>query len=536
VLDGKAKPAGELRSRRHREIAARAAEESVVLLKNDGDLLPFDAGELSTVAVIGPNAAARRIQGGGSSHVRPGRRTSMLQAIEEFLTGRADVVYAEGGDNEPVPPAARAAMFSPDEARGAAGLLVEYFAERGFAAPPFKTQPEREIGKLVSTNSVQRMGNGLGALRWTGWFWPERDGRHEFSLRAPGEGRILIEGVAIIDATTTASHDNWDVGGALAPRRIAAIDLVAGRGYAVTIEYLRPEQTVGIAWEYVGVGVRQPTGSIAAAAEAAARCDAAIVVIGAASVSEGEGYDRGDLDLPGDQNALVEAVLAANPRTAIVLVGGAPYAMPWIDHAPAVLEAWLGGEEGPDAAARILFGATDPSGRLPVSFPRRLEATPAHAWYPGDETVVYGEGLFVGYRHFDRSAAQPMFPFGHGLTYTQFRYSNLVAPEEVRAGDDVRLTFTLANVGQRSGAETAQVYVRPRGPSVERPVKELKGFAKVALEPGEERRVELRLSARDFSFWDTERGAWFAEPGSYDLLIGCSAADIELQATVRLAS
>jgi beta-glucosidase len=536
ALDGGDRPKGELRSKRHREIAARAAEESMVLLKNDGDLLPFDAAAVRSVAVVGPNAAVRRIQGGGSSHVRPGRRTSMLQAVQELLAGSAEVIFAEGGDNEPVPPAARAAMFSPDEGRGAAGLTVDYFAGHGFAGEPWLSRPEREIGKLVSTTSVDRMGEGLGALRWSGWFWPERDGRHEFSLRAPGAGRILLDGEALVDEATAAVFDDWDVGGHPAPRRIAATDLVSGRGYPIVIEYVRPEKTGGIVWEYVGIGVRQPTGSIEAAAQAAANADAAIVVIGAASVSEGEGYDRADLELPGDQNALVEAVLAANPRTAVVLVNGAPYALPWIEHAPAVLEAWLGGEEGPDAAARILFGQAEPSGRLPVTFPCRIEDTPAHAWYPGGEEVIYGEGLMVGYRHFDRAPDKPMFPFGHGLTYTRFAYADLEAPEEARAGDPVTVSFTVANVGRRPGMETVQLYVRPRGPSVERPVKELKGFAKIALEPEEKRRVTLTLSARDFSFWNVESGGWFAEPGGYDLLIGCSAADIELQASLRLTT
>jgi beta-glucosidase len=536
ALDGGEKPKGELRSKRHREIAARAAEESMVLLKNDGDLLPFDPATMRRVAVVGPNAAVRRIQGGGSSHVRPGRRTSMLQAVQELLASSAEVVFAEGGDNEPVPPAARAAMFSPDEGRGSAGLNVEYFADRSFANEPFQSRPEREIGKLVSTNSMDRMGEGLGALRWSGWFWPERDGRHQFSFRAPGEGRILLDGEALIDHATPAVFDDWDVGGNPAPRKIASKDLVAGRGYPITVEYVRPVKTEGIAWEYVAIGVRQPTGSIEEAAEAAASADAAIVVIGAASVTEGEGYDRADLSLPGDQNALVEAVLAANPRTVVVLVNGAPYALPWIDHAPAVLEAWLGGEEGPDAAARILFGRAEPSGRLPITFPRRIEDTPAHAWYPGGDQVVYGEGLFVGYRHFDRSPTGPMFPFGHGLTYTRFAYSNFEAPEEARVGDEVDVSFALMNTGRRPGSETAQLYVRPRGPSVERPVKELKGFLKVALNPEESRRVTLTLTARDFSFWDTEAGAWKAEPGVYDLLIGGSAADIELQGTLRLTS
>ena len=536
VLDGEAPPAGELRTPRHREIAARAAEEAVVLLKNDGDLLPLSPAAIRTVAVVGPNAAARRIQGGGSSEVRAGRQISILQAIGDLLGDPGKVVHAEGGDNEPVPPAARVEMFSPDAGRGAVGLLCEYFATADRSDAPYRSRVERRIGKLVSAAAMSGMNAELGALRWSGWFWPERSGRHEFSIRAPGEVRIELDGETLVSMATSGAIDTLDVAGVPVIRRIAGIELEAGRGYPVIIDYIRPADRTSLAWEQVFVGVRPPRGSIEQAAELAAGADAAIVIIGAASISEGEGYDRENLDLPGDQNALVEAVIAANPRTIVVLMNGAPYAMPWVDHVPAILEGWLGGEEGPDAVARILFGQAEPSGSLPVTFPRAIEDTPAFPYYPGDETALYGEGLFVGYRHFDRAAQAPLFPFGHGRTYTRFAYSDVRAPEEVKAGDVVDVSFTLANIGQRSGKETAQLYVRPRGPSVERPVKELKGFAKVALAPGESREVCLKLDARAFSFYDPTRRAWIAEPGAYDLLIGASAADIELQTTVRLES
>jgi len=534
VLDGKDPPKGELRTKRHRDIAARAAEEALVLLKNNEELLPFDPTKVRTVAVLGPNAAARRIQGGGSSAVRAGRQISILQAVQDYLAGQAEVFHADGGDNEPTPPSARPVMFSPDEGRGQAGLLCEYFNDRDFEGAPFKSQPERQIGKLVSTNSTLLAGEGLAALRWSGWFWPEKDGRHEISMRAPGDVRVRFDGKVVIDPSTPGEVDDWDIGGMRVERRTVAVELTAGQGYPVVFEYQRPESLKGVTWEQVIIGVRQPRGSIAEAAEVAAKADAAIVVIGAASISEGEGYDRRDLELPGDQNALVEAVLAANPNTAIVFTGGSPYAFPWIDHVPAVLCAWLGGEEGPDAVARVLFGGAEPSGRLPVTFPRRIEDTPAYPYYPGGAEADYGEGLFVGYRHYDRASEPPMFPFGYGLTYTRFRYADLKAPEEVKAGADVAVTFTLKNEGQRNGKETAQLYVRPRGPSVERPVKELKGFAKVALAPGESTTVTLTLDARAFSYYDPARKAWIAEKGAYDLLVGASAADIELQATVRL--
>lgn len=314
VLDGAPVRKGELRSQRHREIAGRAAEEGVVLLKNQADLLPLDLGAIRTLAVVGPNAAARRIQGGGSSQVRAGRQTSILQAIRELVGGQCEVLHGDGGDNEPVPPTARPALFSPDEARSQAGLTCEYFAQRGFDAAPYRASPERQIGKLVSTASMSSLGQGLGALRWTGWFWPERDGRHEFSIRAPAPARLLLEGEVVIDESTPGSVDAMDVGGTLATRRIAAAELVGGRGYPVQIEYVRPEDTSALRWEFVGVGLRQPAGSMEEAAALAAGADAAVVVIGAASATEAEGYDRPSLDLPGDQNALVEAVLAANPH------------------------------------------------------------------------------------------------------------------------------------------------------------------------------------------------------------------------------
>ena len=534
ALDGREPPPGELRTLCHRQIAARAAEEAVVLLKNAEQLLPLDVKGLKRLAVVGPNADARRIQGGGSSAVRAGREVSLLQAIIDLVGAECEVLHADGGDHEPVPPAARATHFSADEAGGVRGLTCHYFAERGFGGAPYRVQVERQIGKLVSTTSFAELGAGIGALRWTGWLWPKRDGRHELSLRGPGSVRLELAGKTLIDDSTPGREDPMDVAGTKVMRRIAAVDLVAGQGYPVVIEYVRPAETGHLAWEYLGVGLRQPRGSVAEAAALAGTCDGAIVVIGAASLTEAEGYDRESLDLPGDQNALVEAVLAANPKTIIVLVGGAPYAMPWINHTPAVVVAWLGGEEGPDATARILFGEASPSGRLPVTFPTRLEDTPAHGWYPGGAEVTYGEGLFVGYRHYDRAPEPPLFPFGHGLTYSRVAYEDLVVPETAIAGESVTASFTLRNVGDRQAKETAQLYVRPRGPSVERPVKELKGFVKVSLEPGESRRVALTLDARAFAFWDPQASAWNAEPGAYDILVAASAADIELQATVRL--
>ena len=396
------------------------------------------------------------------------------------------------------------------------------------------------------------MGGGqpaaYAAFRWSGWFWPERDGRHEFSLRGPGEMRLWLDGAPLID-----EGDAGQPGQARprrrrsAPRKTAAVELVAGRGYPIRVEYVRAlpsraeqaarptDASAGLAWEYVSLGVRAPRGSIAEAAELAASCDAAVVVIGSASISEGEGYDREDLDLPGDQNALVEAVLAANPRTVVVLSNGAPYALPWIDHAPAVIEAWMGGEAGPDAVARIILGEAEPSGRLPVTFPAALEDSPAQAFYPGGDMVTYGEGLRVGYRHFDAGNEPPLFPFGFGLTYTKFSYAR---PRG--AGDGAGRRISPGDVHADRTSASGPARRRPSstcGRAGRRPTdlsRNSKASPRLRYRHGRPKIVRIDLDARAFAFYDPASGAWVVEPGAYDLLIGGSAADIELQATVRL--
>jgi beta-glucosidase len=226
--------------------------------------------------------------------------------------------------------------------------------------------------------------------------------------------------------------------------------------------------------------------------------DVAIVFVGGSRTTDSEGADRKDIELYGRQNELVKAVLAANPNTIVVLNNGAPLALPWIDRAPAVIEAWLPGQGGADALTKILFGVVNPSGKLPITLPRRIEDSPAFISYTGGRDAHYGEGVFVGYRYYDKKKIAPLFPFGHGLSYTTFAYSNLRVPEKALVGQLIEISIDVKNTGKRPGQETVQLYVGDAATkAVLRPIKELKGFKKVNLNPGAIQTLKFALTARD---------------------------------------
>lgn len=273
-------------------------------------------------------------------------------------------------------------------------------------------------------------------------------------------------------------------------------------------------------------------------AVAAAKSADVVIYVGGLNHNGGydtEGTDRRDLKLPGGQDELLNQIVSANPKTVVVLNGGGAVEMgAWLAKAPSVLYAWYPGMEGGNALARVLFGDVSPSGKLPCTFPARLEDSPAHALkaYPGTNgTVNYTEGLLVGYRWFDTKQIEPLFPFGHGLSYTQFKYSGLKLAREKNA---TTVEFTVSNTGDREAAEATQIYVQPLKPSVERPLKELKSIAKVSLKPGEKQVVSLRLDSNAFAFYDPARKGWVAEKGDYRILVGSSSKDIRLKGDYRL--
>jgi beta-glucosidase len=273
------------------------------------------------------------------------------------------------------------------------------------------------------------------------------------------------------------------------------------------------------------------------AVELARKSDAAIVVVGYSYKLESEGFDRASMDLPAGQDELIAAVAAANKNTIVVIVAGAPVTMTkWIGRVPAVVQAWYGGQEAGHAIGDILFGAQNPSGKLPVTFPKQWADSPAYGHYPGENLhTAYDEGIYVGYRGFDQRNVEPLFPFGHGLSYTKFDYSGLeITPAKAAAGKQVQVTMRVRNSGPRAGAEIVQLYLHDVKSSVDRPVKELKGFRRVMLDPGQAQSVSFTLDQSALSFYSTAKGEWVAEPGAFEVWIGASSRDIRLKGAFEL--
>jgi beta-glucosidase len=274
------------------------------------------------------------------------------------------------------------------------------------------------------------------------------------------------------------------------------------------------------------------------AVDAASKADVAVVVVGRYFKNEGEGFDVKTMDLPAGQDELIAAVEKANPRTIVVLNTGDPVTMTkWIDTTPALLDIWFDGQEGGNALASILFGDASPSGKLPVSMPKKFEDSPAAKNYPGQDLVVnYAEGIYVGYRYYDTKNVEPQFPFGFGLSYTTFDYSNLkVNPGKVSGEQPVEVSVRVRNSGKRAGAEVVEMYVHDGHSKIDRPAHELKGFSRVELKPGETKTVQMKLDRSAFSYWSPEAKKWIAEPGTFEIQVGASSRDIRLHEPVELS-
>ena len=524
---------GSINTPEHQALARELAEESVVLLKNEGDVLPLDAARIKSIAVIGPNAAECRLGGGGSSYLKPPYRVTPLEGIKHRVGEAVQVSYELGCTNIVQPTEMDIRFFSLPGGKGQ-GLKAEYFAGADFSAKPvFEEVVDTLNFHWVENGPVKNLNLSQYAVRLTGVMSVPVTGEYQFVLFNTENCKLFLEDRLLIENNPPVMSflDTWVNEEKLV--RYASANLEAGKPYAVRLEFTKYSAMDFSTFQLFYMPPDDP-GSIEKAASLAAACDVAVVFAGMPVLFELEGHDRPHMDLPGRQTELIRAVVTANPHSVVVVNAGSPVTMPWLDEVPAVLEAFYPGQEGGHALARILFGEVNPSGKLTVTFPKRLEDSPAFINFPGEKEVFYGEGIFVGYRYFDKKDIQPLFPFGFGLSYTSFGYSDLQVTSSVSAGEPVKVALKVTNTGQRAGKEIVQVYVSDKASSLVRPPKELKAFKKVALKPGESQALEFELDQRALSFYDPYRQQWVAEPGEFEILVGSSSRDIRQKASFTL--
>jgi beta-glucosidase len=504
----------------HRELIKRAGVEAITLLKNAENILPLDPNRHESIALIGQLAEQVSFQGGGSSQVSPHYVVSPLEALQRQFPGK--IHFAQGYDIHRQPPLLEKHWMVKGN-NGPKPFSISYFGNTNLAGDPVHQASSLSTSLGWFGETAEHWDPKQFSLRLEGPIVPSETREYTLTLAVIGRGRLLIDQEEVIDL--------WDVPSA---EQSLEIDLVmtAGKQYTITIEYACD---LDVRWRSVRLGAshKERPDLLREAVDLAARTELALVVVGLSPEWESEGFDRDSLALPGMQNALISEVAKVNPNTVVILHTGSPVSMPWLDNVPAILQAWYLGQESGNALADILVGKHDPGGRLPITFPADIKDTPAYPNFPGqDGKVHYQEGIFVGYRHYDANGIAPLFPFGHGLSFTSFDYQNLqLNGERFTTRTTIEISAEITNTGSRSGQEVVQLYLHKQDSSVSRPAKELKRFLKLDLMAGETATVSFTLNESDLAYYKVDQGRWAVEPGSYEILLGRSSNNILLRKT-----
>jgi beta-glucosidase len=524
--------------------ALEGACEGMVLLKNEGGLLPLDRKKVKTIAVIGPDAFPAIPTAGGSGNVPPFSSVSILAGVSDALGMKGNVTYANGLPT--LSQLARATQFTTEPTGGRRGLTVETFANFEASGTPTATRTERSISQgragsgipddfdpsSFSPDDFASFGSPPSptSTRWTDYYTPKTAGNYTLFVQSSGGFRVFVDDKPVLD------------GSRFVPAVVNQAHLtLSAQPHKLVLQQLRGAR---FGQPFIRLGVYLD-GSLVDAnvKKLAAQADVAVVAVGFNAELETEGTDR-EFQLPPGQDELVRAIAAANKNTIVVVTsGGSVDVTPWVDQIAALIEAWYPGQEGGTALAELLFGDVNPSGHLPISWERSVQDNPSYATYyytePGTNKIEYREGIFTGYRGYEHNHVRPLFPFGYGLSYTTFRYGNLTVKPVSRGagpGPYYEVSFDVTNTGGRAGADVAQVYVADTHAKAPRPPKELKGFARVDLRPGQTRRVQVTLNGRAFTYYDVNAKQWHADPGDFDILVGRSSDQIGLQGRIDLSS
>jgi beta-glucosidase len=505
-----------------------------VLLKNNNGVLPFD--KTKPVAVIGPNSKVAAYCGGGSASLPPYYTVTPFEGISN--ASKADVKFSQGAyAHQTLPPLGPLMKTLDGEKQG--------FEFKAYIEPPEErksdSKPVDEVHLVSSFGFLADYKNPhiQGSLFYAdmeGTFTPEEDGLYDFGVIVIGSGKLFIDGELIVDNATTQRQGIAMFGGATV-EEIGSKELKAGQTYKILFQYgSRPTSKLdnrgiidfGLGGFSFGAGKRlNPEESIQQAVDLASKTEQVVVVAGLNGEWETEGHDREHMDLPPGTDELISRVLEANPNAAIVIQSGTPVTMPWSDKANVLAQAWFGGNELGNGLADVLYGDVNPAGKLSLTIPARLQDNPSYINFGSERgRVLYGEDVYVGYRYFEKSGVRPLFPFGHGLSYTTFTRSDLslqVDSEKpvLEDGETITASLTVTNTGSVAGAEIVQLWIQPPTlKNIKRPIRELKGFTKVYLQPGEKKAVSITIEKKiATSFWDEIRKSWASEKGDYTVLI-----------------
>jgi beta-glucosidase len=494
----------------HQQAARKIAVEGIVLLKNemvaDKKILPLDQSSMKNILVLGPNANKKHGTGGGSSEVKSLYEITPLEGLKAQLGDNVNITVMR----------ARSSVLAP--------IASDYVASRHWTGTPawnisyYQDKARSALineSWIVDSKFISSNTENLDHVSMKATIKPLKDGIHQLNISAVGDFTLSIDGVEILQHagtdTSVVSHN---------------IKLNAEQDYAFEINY-DGNAAFTLGWNAPGNLFVEEAEYIAAAKAA----DAVVYFGGLSHGDDRESIDRTDMKLPNSQDEIISKLLTANEKTVVFLVAGSAVEMPWAEQANAIVWGWYGGMEAGHAFADVLFGEVNPSGKMPITLPAKLEDTAPIALndYNAEESL-YTEGVFIGYRWFEQQNIKPTFVFGHGLSYTQFDVSTIKLSSESISGDEkLIVTAQVKNTGDVAGAEVVQLYLHDKEASVDRPIKELKGFDKVFLQPNETKNISIELNQRDLSYWDIKTNNWLAEKGEFEVLLGTSLNDIKLK-------
>jgi beta-glucosidase len=514
----------------HHAIALATAESSIVLLKNAGNILPLNKKAAINIGIFGPNALTARLGGGGSASVTPCYTVSPLDGLKNHKGKAIRVSFEEGagfsGNSHLITGQDLKAQFN---GKLVPGLKAEFFDGYYLSGAPRGERVDEKIdfswGWASPSDHVNK---NSYSVRWSGTLTAPETGEYELAVNiVEGGFRLYLDGKLLLNEWGNPGNEVTEAK-FISQRKAVKVTLEKGTIHELKVEFHKKGQrnSIRLEWEIPG----QPS-PIDAAVALAKKVNVAIVFAGLSNRFEGGANDKVNLNLPGDQDKLISAIAAVNPNVIVVLNNGTPVIMPWINKVKGVLEAFYPGVEGGNAIAKVLFGDVNPSGKLPDTYPVQLKDVRSMANYPGTNDITnYAEEDLIGYRQFDADRIKPLFPFGYGMSYTSFKFSNL---KLIKKDHKFKLSILVQNTGKVAGAEVVEVYMQGRSKG-SKSYKELKGFDKVMLKPGQTKIVQITLAPDAFSFFDSATEKWAPGKGKFEIMVGHSSTDISLRKMIDI--